>query len=124
MYQEGHEEAQEELPKKAKFFLSTAVQKWDADFFVKVDDNIDLDLGNAFTYSFSFPEHHSQVYSEFYDTSFTLFSGLAEALIGLLERRRGQDGAYIGCMKSGDVISEEYILYYIFFYIKCDCFHP
>ncbi|KAK7849860.1 hydroxyproline o-galactosyltransferase hpgt2 [Quercus suber] len=71
---EGHEEAQEELPKKAKFFLSTAVQKWDADFFVKVDDNIDLDL---------------------------------EALIGLLERRRGQDGAYIGCMKSGDVISEE-----------------
>lgn len=49
MYQEGHEEAQEELPKKAKFFLSTAVQKWDADFFVKVDDNIDLDLGNAFT---------------------------------------------------------------------------
>ncbi|XP_050268375.1 hydroxyproline O-galactosyltransferase HPGT3 [Quercus robur] len=71
---EGHEEAQEELPKKAKFFLSTAVQKWDADFFVKVDDNIDLDL---------------------------------EALIGLLEHRRGQDGAYIGCMKSGDVISEE-----------------
>lgn len=49
---------------------------------------------------------------------------MAEALIGLLERRRGQDGAYIGCMKSGDVISEEYILYYIFFYIKCDCFHP
>ncbi|GMY29259.1 hydroxyproline O-galactosyltransferase HPGT3-like [Fagus crenata] len=71
---DGHEEAQEELPKKAKFFFSTAVQNWDADFFVKVDDNIDLDL---------------------------------EGLIGLLERRRGQDGAYIGCMKSGDVISEE-----------------
>ncbi|TQD94714.1 hypothetical protein C1H46_019657 [Malus baccata] len=28
-------------------------------------------------------------------------------LIGLLEHRRAQDGAYIGCMKSGDVISEE-----------------
>ncbi|KAK4600707.1 hypothetical protein RGQ29_010373 [Quercus rubra] len=41
---EVHEEAQEELPKKAKFFLSTTVQKWDADIFVKVDDNIDLDL--------------------------------------------------------------------------------
>uniref|UniRef100_A0A2N9HMQ7 Hexosyltransferase n=1 Tax=Fagus sylvatica TaxID=28930 RepID=A0A2N9HMQ7_FAGSY len=79
---DGHEEAQEELPKKAKFFFSTAVQNWDADFFVKVDDNIDLDL---------------------------------EGLIGLLERRRGQDGAYIGCMKSGDVISEEYILYCICF---------
>ncbi|KAJ8443230.1 hypothetical protein Cgig2_017223 [Carnegiea gigantea] len=44
---EGHEEAQEELPKKAKFFFSTAVQNWDAEFYVKVDDNIDLDLGKV-----------------------------------------------------------------------------
>ncbi|KAJ7966210.1 Hexosyltransferase [Quillaja saponaria] len=71
---EGHEEAQEEFPKKAKFFFRTAVQNWDADFYVKVDDNIDLDL---------------------------------EGLIGLLERRRDQDGAYIGCMKSGEVIAED-----------------
>ncbi|KAL6208371.1 hypothetical protein ACLB2K_019321 [Fragaria x ananassa] len=71
---EGHEEAQEEMPKKAKFFFSTAVQNWDAEFYVKVDDNIDLDL---------------------------------EGLIGLLEKRRGQASAYIGCMKSGDVIAEE-----------------
>ncbi|XP_010099855.2 hydroxyproline O-galactosyltransferase HPGT3 [Morus notabilis] len=41
---EDHEEAQEELPKKAKFFFSTAVQNWNAGFYVKVDDNIDLDL--------------------------------------------------------------------------------
>ncbi|XP_062098069.1 hydroxyproline O-galactosyltransferase HPGT3-like isoform X2 [Humulus lupulus] len=41
---EGHEEAEEELPKKAKFFFGTAVQNWNADFYVKVDDNIDLDL--------------------------------------------------------------------------------
>lgn len=47
VYQEGHEEAQEERPKKAKFFFSTAVQIWDAEFYVKVDDNIDLDLGRA-----------------------------------------------------------------------------
>ncbi|XP_038886517.1 hydroxyproline O-galactosyltransferase HPGT3-like [Benincasa hispida] len=71
---EGHEEADEELPKKAKFFFSTAVQNWDAEFYVKVDDNIDLDL---------------------------------EGLIGLFEHRRGQDGTYVGCMKSGDVIAEE-----------------
>ncbi|KAF3447086.1 hypothetical protein FNV43_RR12266 [Rhamnella rubrinervis] len=71
---DGHEEAQEELPKKAKFFFSTAVQNWDAEFYVKVDDNIDLDL---------------------------------EGFIGLLEHRRGQNSSYIGCMKSGDVISEE-----------------
>ncbi|CAE6164703.1 unnamed protein product [Arabidopsis arenosa] len=71
---ENHEEAQEELPKKVKFFYSAAVQNWDAEFYVKVDDNVDLDL---------------------------------EGMIGLLESRRGQDGAYIGCMKSGDVITEE-----------------
>lgn len=41
---ENHEEAQEELPKKVKFFFSAAVQNWDAEFYIKVDDNIDLDL--------------------------------------------------------------------------------
>lgn len=50
LYQEGHEEAQEELPKKAKIFFSTAVQNWDADFYVKVDDSIDIDLGKECLY--------------------------------------------------------------------------
>ncbi|CAH9083350.1 unnamed protein product [Cuscuta europaea] len=71
---EGHEEAQEELPKKANFFFSTAVQNWDAEFYVKVDDNIDLDL---------------------------------DGLIELLKSRRDQGSSYIGCMKSGEVVSEE-----------------
>ncbi|KAJ0248186.1 Hydroxyproline O-galactosyltransferase HPGT2 [Hirschfeldia incana] len=71
---ENHEEAQEELPKKVKFFFSAAVQNWDAEFYIKVDDNIDLDL---------------------------------EGLIGLLESRRGQDASYIGCMKSGEVVTEQ-----------------
>lgn len=71
---EGHEEAQEEVPKKAKFFFATAVETWDADFYVKVDDSINLDL---------------------------------DGLIGILESHRGQQGIYMGCMKSGDVISEE-----------------
>ena len=48
---------------------------------------------------------------EIIETFFALFTGLTEGLIELLDRRRGQDGAYIGCMKSGEVISEEYILY-------------
>lgn len=47
IYQEGHEEAQEELAKKAKYFFITAFQNWDAEFYVKVDDNIGLDLGRA-----------------------------------------------------------------------------
>lgn len=45
--------------------------------------------------------------------SFTIFSSPnTEGLIGLLEKRRGQDSAYIGCMKSGDVIAEEYTLFF------------
>ncbi|KAL9269485.1 Hydroxyproline O-galactosyltransferase HPGT3-like protein [Drosera capensis] len=71
---EGHEEAEEELPKKAKFFFSTAVQNWDAEFYVKVDDGIKLDL---------------------------------DGLIELLRKRQDQQDAYIGCMKSGEVIAEE-----------------
>ncbi|TYG76104.1 hypothetical protein ES288_D03G086500v1 [Gossypium darwinii] len=35
-----------------------------------------------------------------------------KGLIGLLEHRRRQDSAYIGCMKSGEVVSEEGKLWY------------
>lgn len=36
-----------------------------------------------------------------------LYAGLAEGVIELLQSRHGQDSAYIGCMKSGEVITEE-----------------
>ncbi|PIA26769.1 hypothetical protein AQUCO_08900021v1 [Aquilegia coerulea] len=71
---DGHEEAQEELAKKGKFFFSAAVEIWDAEFYVKVDDDINLDL---------------------------------DGLIGILESQRGQKSLYMGCMKSGDVITDE-----------------
>lgn len=71
---ESHEEAVEELPKKAKFFFSAAVERWDAEFYVKVDDNINLDL---------------------------------DGLIETLESHRSRSGVYMGCMKSGVIISEE-----------------
>ncbi|KAL7150923.1 hypothetical protein ABFS83_05G146100 [Erythranthe nasuta] len=71
---DGHEEAQEELADKAKKFFSTAVKLWDAEFYIKIDDNVDLKL---------------------------------DGLIELLESRHGQDSAYIGCMKSGDVVTQE-----------------
>ncbi|KAJ3695509.1 hypothetical protein LUZ60_000886 [Juncus effusus] len=71
---ESHEEAAEELPKKAKYFFSAAVQTWDAEFYVKIDDNINLDLS---------------------------------ALIDVLESKRNSQGLYMGCMKSGSVITEE-----------------
>ncbi|KAI7743867.1 hypothetical protein M8C21_030316 [Ambrosia artemisiifolia] len=67
------EETDEESSKKAKFFFSSAVQNWDAEFYVKVDKDIQLDL---------------------------------EELIEFLESLRGQDSLYVGCMKSGEVVSE------------------
>ncbi|EMS63559.1 putative beta-1,3-galactosyltransferase 10 [Triticum urartu] len=71
---ESHEEAAEELPKKVKFFFSAAIEAWDAEFYVKIDDNINLDLAG---------------------------------LIEMLNIRRGSPGLYMGCMKSGAVVSEE-----------------
>lgn len=112
-YQEGHEEAQEEFSKKAKFFFSAAVQKWDADFYVKVDDNIDLDLGKDYLYiSVIVYRLVDPLLWKLIDTFLMLIAGLTEGLIGVLDHRRGQDGAYIGCMKSGEVVTEEYILWF------------
>ncbi|KAJ4775151.1 Hexosyltransferase [Rhynchospora pubera] len=71
---ESHEEATEEVPRKAKFFFSAAVEMWEAEFYVKVDDNINLQI---------------------------------DALIEILESHRGSQGLYMGCMKSGSVITEE-----------------
>lgn len=60
---DNHEEAQEELPKKSKFFFSAAVQTWDAEFYVKVDDNIDLDLGKHFQISLGSKFYSKEIWS-------------------------------------------------------------
>ena len=36
---------------KTKIFFSTAVAKWDADFYVKVDDDVHVNLGENVLYS-------------------------------------------------------------------------
>lgn len=38
-------EASEEHPKKAKLFFAYAVDKWDAEFYVKVNDDIYVNIG-------------------------------------------------------------------------------
>ncbi|KAL2893004.1 Beta-1 3-galactosyltransferase 7 [Bienertia sinuspersici] len=40
-----HIEGYHELSAKTKIFFSTAVAKWDADFYVKVDDDVHVNLG-------------------------------------------------------------------------------
>ena len=43
--QNDHVEAPEEQPKKTKLFFIHAVEHWDAEFYVKVNDDIYLNVG-------------------------------------------------------------------------------
>lgn len=42
---QNHVEGYHELSSKTKIYFSTAVAKWDADFFIKVDDDVHINLG-------------------------------------------------------------------------------
>lgn len=53
-----HVEGYHELSAKTKIFFSTAVAIWDAEFYVKVDDDVHVNLGTKLC---SF-EHHIQCF--------------------------------------------------------------
>ncbi|KAI5063333.1 hypothetical protein GOP47_0021880 [Adiantum capillus-veneris] len=74
-----HIEGYLELSAKTKAFFSTAVAKWDADFFVKVDDDVHVNLGVLGT---------------------------------TLARHQLKPRVYIGCMKSGPVLSQKGVKYH------------
>lgn len=74
-----HVEGYHELSAKTKIFFSTAVAKWDADFYVKVDDDVHVNLG---------------------------------VLATTLARHRSKPRVYIGCMKSGPVLSRKDVKYH------------
>lgn len=74
-----HVEGYLELSAKTKAFFSIAVAKWDADFYVKVDDDIHVNLGVLGT---------------------------------TLARHLRKPRVYIGCMKSGPVLSQKGVKYH------------
>ncbi|GMH00295.1 hypothetical protein Nepgr_002134 [Nepenthes gracilis] len=74
-----HVEGYHELSAKTKIFFSTAVAKWDADFYVKVDDDVHVNLGQ---------------------------------LALTLARYLSKPGVYVGCMKSGPVLSQKNVKYH------------
>ncbi|XP_052202911.1 beta-1,3-galactosyltransferase 7-like isoform X2 [Diospyros lotus] len=74
-----HVEGYHELSAKTKTFFATAVAKWDADFYVKVDDDVHVNLG---------------------------------MLAATLARHRSKPRVYIGCMKSGPVLSQKTVKYH------------
>ncbi|KAL7118398.1 hypothetical protein ACP275_03G133900 [Erythranthe tilingii] len=70
----NHIEGYHQLSTKTRLFFSTAVSIWDADFYVKVDDDVHLNLG---------------------------------MLVSTLAKHRSKPRIYIGCMKSGPVLSQK-----------------
>ncbi|KAJ3679608.1 hypothetical protein LUZ60_017619 [Juncus effusus] len=74
-----HVEGYHELSAKTKTFFCTAVDIWDAYFYVKVDDDIHVNLGTLAT---------------------------------TLARHKSKPRTYIGCMKSGPVLSNKNVKYH------------
>ncbi|XP_022746876.1 beta-1,3-galactosyltransferase 7-like isoform X2 [Durio zibethinus] len=74
-----HVEGYHELSAKTKIFFSTAVAQWDAEFYVKVDDDVHVNLG---------------------------------MLAATLAHHRSKPRVYIGCMKSGPVLSQKNVKYH------------
>lgn len=74
-----HVEGYLELSAKTKTYFATAVAKWDAEFYVKVDDDVHVNLG---------------------------------MLGALFVRHRSKPRLYIGCMKSGPILSQQGVKYH------------
>ncbi|XP_011013418.1 PREDICTED: probable beta-1,3-galactosyltransferase 8 [Populus euphratica] len=74
-----HVEGYHELSTKTRLYFSTAVSIWDAEFYLKVDDDVHLNLG---------------------------------MLMSTLAKYRSKPRIYIGCMKSGPVLSQKENKYY------------
>ena len=88
---------------KIQMFLSTALTTWDADFYVKADDNVHVNIGMEIRDPFNFdqssigPVHHTEIGGSF-NTGITR---------SILARHRTKHRVYIGCMKSGPVIAKK-----------------
>ncbi|KAM7259067.1 hypothetical protein ACFE04_014808 [Oxalis oulophora] len=74
-----HVEGYHELSTKTRLYFSTVISMWDAEFYVKVDDDIHVNLGS---------------------------------LVNALARHRSKPRTYIGCMKSGPVLSQKGVRYH------------
>ncbi|KAM0890865.1 hypothetical protein ACQ4PT_026765 [Festuca glaucescens] len=76
---EDHVEGYHELSSKTRIYFATAVATWDADFYVKVDDDVHVNLGMLTT---------------------------------RLAKYRARPRVYVGCMKSGPVLSQRGVKYH------------
>lgn len=61
LFQE-HVEGYLELSAKTKKYFATAVSMWDADFYIKVDDDVHVNIGEQSSPSISFIALHSKLF--------------------------------------------------------------
>jgi len=107
-FHQDHVEGYLELSGKTKTYFSTAVSKWDAEFYVKVDDDVHVNIGklnNLPTFNFYFPVCMLLTSIMW---SIVLLKISAATLGETLVRHRKKHRVYIGCMKSGPVLSQKY----------------
>lgn len=91
---------------KTKIFFTTALANWDADFYVKVDDDVHVNLGmqcccNA--HIFNYYKDMNIVTTDEFLTCLACIGMLATTLA----RHRSKPRVYIGCMKSGPVLAQK-----------------
>lgn len=97
---------------KTKIFFSTAVAKWDAEFYVKVDDDVHVNLGNESLFPFlsstilKIWTNHCQTWVSQVVILVVVFFGIG-MLVATLAHHHSKPRVYIGCMKSGPVLSQK-----------------
>ena len=100
---QDHVEGYYNLSAKTKSFFSSAVRTWDAEFYVKIDDDVHVNLGIKLCFYFSFSSHWIKLLSIFLLTSLPLLGMLASTL-GMHHHK---PMVYIGCMISGPVLTQK-----------------
>lgn len=117
MPEQDHVEGYLELSAKTKKYFTTAVALWDADFYVKVDDDVHVNIGNSVICFICYPfwevdvilmrKIAVQTLNNLVAESYFCFISSTATLGGTLARLRKKPRVYIGCMKSGHVLNQK-----------------
>nr|GLL30393.1 probable beta-1,3-galactosyltransferase 2 [Ipomoea trifida] len=105
-----HVEGYLELSAKTRTYFATAVKLWDAEYYIKVDDDVHVNIGNG--------ERSYEWQCQFFLARcfrkglVVIFSCIVGTLGETLARHRKKPRVYIGCMKSGPVLSQKGVRYH------------
>ena len=108
---QDHVEGYLELAAKTKAYFVAAVSMWDAEYYIKVDDDVHVNIGVCKILPSDLTLQCSSVvpYSDLgkYSSKLTRFCCTTATLGNTLARHRSKPRAYVGCMKSGPVLAQK-----------------